>query len=264
MELKIEPLEQAFEEALEAVFSAVPFEERLEATRRALAPFGLPEDLVLEAARPGVFNGRTDLPGRLKAVHFIRYGTLVLGAREGTHEFPERTSWAHGETVLPLASICHFLRRVRPLPEPLLEGAHQALALLAEGKRVKPPPPLPKNTIELWPPARAEVLVLVILRVLVKSAEGPYLRSRILYLGREAALLVDPTPEEDSPGLLERKKAAWKLLVETTAKARSGYATRLSEKVLTALLEGEGLPGSAALEALLGPRLYRLLKLSRS
>jgi hypothetical protein len=52
--------------------------------------------------------------------------------------------------------------------------------------------------------------------------------------------------------------------VETTAKARSGYATRLSEEVLAALLEGEGLPGKAALEALLGPRLYRLLKLSRS
>ena len=118
--------------------------------------------------------------------------------------------------------------------------------------------------MELWPPTRAEVLVLVILRVLVKSAEGVHLRPRVLYLGREAALLVDPAPEENPPGLLGRKNAAWKLLVEAAAKARSGQPTRLSEKVLAALLEGESLPGSAALEALLGPRLYRLLKLSRS
>jgi len=109
VELKIEFLEQAFEEALEAVFSAVSFEERLEATRRALAPFGLPEDLVLEAARPGAFNGYTGLPGRLKTIHFARYGTLVLGVKERTHEFPERTSWANGETALPLASVCHIL-----------------------------------------------------------------------------------------------------------------------------------------------------------
>jgi hypothetical protein len=264
VELKIEPLEQAFEEALEAVFSAVPFEERLEATRRALAPFGLPEELVLEAARPGAFNGYTSLLGRLKTVYFTRYGALVLGAREGMREFPERTSWARGEAALPLASVCHILRRVRPLPEPLLEGAHRALALLAEEEGVKPPPPLPKNTVELWAPARAEVLVLIILKVLVRSAEGPHLRPRVLYLGREAALLVDPTPEGDPPGLLGRKDAAWKLLVEATAKARSGYSPRLSEEVLAALLEREGLPGKAALEALLGPRLYRLLKLSRS
>jgi len=52
--------------------------------------------------------------------------------------------------------------------------------------------------------------------------------------------------------------------VEATAKARSGHPTRLSEEVLAALLEERGLPGEAALEALLAPRLYRLLKLSRS
>ncbi len=94
--------------------------------------------------------------------------------------------------------------------------------------------------------------------------QGPYLRPRVLYLGREAALLVDPTPEGDPPGLLKRKNAAWKLLVEAAAKARSGHSIRLSEEVLAALLEKKDLPGSAALEALLGPRLYRLLKLSRS
>ncbi len=99
VELKIELLEQAFEEALEAVFSPVPFAERLEATRRALAPFGLPEELVLEAARPGAFNGHTSLRGRLKTVRFIRYGTPVLGAREGTHEFPERASWAQASAL---------------------------------------------------------------------------------------------------------------------------------------------------------------------
>jgi hypothetical protein len=264
VELKIEFLERAFEEALEAVFSAVPFEERLEATRKALAPFGLPEDLVLEAAQPGAFNGRTNLPGRLKTAHFIRYGALVLQAREGTHEFPERTSWAREGAAKPLTEIHHFLRHLKRFPEPLLEGVHRALALLAEGEEVKPPPPLPENTIELWPPIRAEVLVLVVLRVLVRSAEGPYLRPRVLYLGREAALLVDPTPEEDPPGLLGRKNAAWKLLVEATARARNGRPTHLSEEVLAAPLEKEGLPGKAALEALLGPRLYRLLKLSRS
>jgi len=107
-------------------------------------------------------------------------------------------------------------------------------------------------------------LVLVILRVLVQSAEGPYLRPRALYLGREAALLVDPAPEGDPPGLLGRKNAAWQLLVEALARARSGRPTHLSEEVLAALLEKRGLPGNAALEALLGPRLYRLLKLSRS
>ncbi len=264
MELKIELLEQAFEEALEAVFSAVPFEERLEATRRALAPFGLPEELVLEAARPGIFNGYTSLPGRLKTAHFIRYGALVLEAREGMPEFPERTSWTQERATRPLAEIHHFLRRLKRFPEPLSEGIRQALALLAEGEKVKPPPPLPENAIELWPPIRAEVLVLVVLRVLVRSAEGPYLRPRVLYLGREAALLVDPTPEEDPPGLLKRKNAAWKLLVEAAARARSGHSTRLSEEVLAALLEKKDLPGSAALEALLGPRLHRLLKLSRS
>jgi hypothetical protein len=264
VELKIEPLEQAFEEALEVVFSAVPFEERLEATRRALVPFGLPEELVLEAARPGVFSGYTSLPGRLKTVHFIRYGALVLQAREDMGEYPGRTSWVRGGAAQPLSEIHHFLRHLKRFPEPLLEGAHQALALLAEGEKVKAPPPLPKNTIELWPPIRAEVLVLVILRVLVKSAEGLYLRPRVLYLGREAALLVDPTPEEDPPGLLGRKDAAWQTLVETLARARSGHPAHLNEKVLAAPLEGEGLPGSAALEALLGPRLYRLLKLSRS
>ncbi len=264
MELRIEPLEQAFEEALEAVFSAVPFEKRLEATRRALAPFGLPEDLVLEAARPGAFNGHTSLPGRLKTVRFIRHGTLVLEVREDSHELPRRISWAQERATGPLTEIHRFLRHLKRFPEPLLEGTHQALALLAEGEKVKPPPPLPENTIELWLPIRAEVLVLVILRVLVRSAEGLHLRPRVLYLGRETALLVDPTPEGDPPGLLGRKNAAWKLLVEAAAKARSGHPTRLREEVLAAPLEGEGLPGKAALEALLGPRLYRLLRLSRS
>jgi hypothetical protein len=264
VELKIESLEQAFEEALEAVFSAVPFEERLEVTKRTLAPFALPEDLVLEAARPGAFNSYTSLPGRLRTIHFTRYGALVLQAREGMREFSTRASWAREGAAQPLAEIHHFLRHLKRFPEPLLEGTHQALALLAEGEKVKPPPPLPENTIELWPPIRAEVLVLVVLRVLVRSAEGPYLRPRVLYLGREAALLVDPTPEGDPPGLLGRKNAAWKLLVEAAARARSGHPVHLSEEVLAALLEGEGLPGSAALEALLGPRLYRLLKLSRS
>ncbi len=97
MELKIELLEQAFEEALEAVFSPVPFEERLEATRGALAPFGLPEELVLEAARPGVFNGYTSLPGRLKTVRFIRYGTLVLEASPEAP--PSRPSSARASTA---------------------------------------------------------------------------------------------------------------------------------------------------------------------
>jgi hypothetical protein len=119
VELKIESLEQAFEEALEAVFLAVPFEERLEATRRALAPFGLPEELVLEAARPGVFNGKTDLPRRLKAVHFTRYGALVLQAREDMGERPGRTSWARGEAAQPLAEIHYSLRRLKRFPEPL-------------------------------------------------------------------------------------------------------------------------------------------------
>jgi hypothetical protein len=212
VELKIESLEGSFEEALEAVFSAVPFEERLEATRRALAPFGLPKDLVLEAARPGVFNGKTDLPGRLKTVRFIRYGTLVLEARESSHELPRRTSWAQERATGPLTEIHRFLRHLKRFPEPLLEGTRRALALLAEGEKAKPPPPLPENTIELWPPTRAEVLVLAILKVLVKSAEGPYLRPRILYLGREAALLVDPTPEGDpraSSGARRRPGSSW-------------------------------------------------------
>jgi hypothetical protein len=264
VELKLEPLEQAFEEALEAVFSAVPFEERLEVTRKALAPFGLPEDLVLEAARPGVFNGHTNLPGSITTLHLLRYGTLVLRARKGMSEFPKRTSWAREGAAGGLADISHFFPRPMRFPEPLLEGAHRALALLAERERVKPPPPLPENTVELRGVTRAEVLVLAFLKVTVQSAEGPYLRPRLLYLGREAALLVDPTPEEDPPGLLERKNAAWKLLLEAAARAKSGQATRLSEEVLAALLEGKGLPGRAALEALIGPRLYRFLKLSRS
>jgi len=212
VELKIEFLEGAFEEALEAVLSAVAFEGHLEATRRALAPFGLPEDLVLEAARPGVFNGDTDLPRRLKAVHFIRYGALVLQTREDMGDHPRRTSWAQRGAAQGLCEIHHFLRHLKRFPEPLLEGAHRALALLAEGEGVKPPPSLPENTIELWPPIRAEVLVLVIPRVLVKSAEGVHLRPRVLYLGREAALLVDPAPEEDprtSSGARTRPGGSW-------------------------------------------------------
>jgi hypothetical protein len=264
VEFKIEPLEQAFEEALEAVFSAVPFEERLEVTRKALAPFGLPEDLVLEAARPGAFNGHTNLPGSITTLHFLRYGTLVLQARKGMSEFPERTSWARRGAAELLASISQSPPRPMRLPEPLWEGAHRALALLAEREKVKPPPPLPENTVELWGVTRAEVLVLAFLRVLVGTGKELYLRPRLLYLGREAALLVDPTPEGDPPGLLERKNAAWKLLLEAAARARSGQPTRLSEDVLAALLKGKGLPGGAALEALIGPRLYRFLKLSRS
>jgi hypothetical protein len=264
VEFKIEPLEQAFEEALEAVFSATPFEERLEVTRKALAPFNLPEDLVLEAARPGVFDGYTNLPGSVATIHFLRYGALVLRARKGMSEFPERASWAREGAARGLASISHFPRRLMRLPEPLLEGAHQALVLLAEKEKVKPPLPLPKNTVELWGPTRAEVLVLVFLRVVIQSAEGPYLRPRLLYLGREAALLVDPTPEEDPPGLLKRKNAAWQLLLEAAARARSGQPMRLSEDVLAAFLEKKGLPEKAVLEALVGPRFYHLLKLSRS
>lgn len=66
-------LREAFDAALERVFSEVPFEERLEATRRALLHWGLSEETIQKGALPGAIYGQ--------AVADLHFNSPVLFTR---------------------------------------------------------------------------------------------------------------------------------------------------------------------------------------
>jgi hypothetical protein len=258
MEIELKPLDEAFEKALELAFREVPFEERLKTTERALEPFRLPEDLVLEAALPGAFHGYIrGAPGGPSSLHFIRYGSVVLKAGEDDAglALSERT-WVRESLVAPLANPSLYWTRYPVLfPHPLLEGIKRALALLAKEVGVSSPPPLPEGVVFVGGPAQVGALVLVNIGALVEYDPFDHdLEPRLLVLGPGGTLLVNPW----SPW-----KKGWDAWSKALQEARKGIPSHITEETLTALLEGEGgLSGEAVLKALRDPQLFRLLRLA--
>jgi hypothetical protein len=257
--LVVELLTKAFHKNLELAFrEGTGVVERLAVTARALEPFGVSEDLVVEASLPGAFCGYIQLPSEPDALLFVRYGTLVLAAEKPNIRtslaYPQAT-WSGFSLAAPLANPASYWRSERrPLPGPLLAGVDRALERLGGEEGVSPPPPLPEDTGFVASPARAGDLVLV--------PVGTRSGLRLLVLGPGGGVLVPVKPSGENGA--RRKGRAWEVLRKALVEARKEGEAEVSERVLAALLEEEGARGEAVLEALRDPRRFDLLRVARA
>jgi hypothetical protein len=260
--LEVISLREAFDRALDQVFSEVAFEERLEATRRALAHWGLSEEMVWKGALPGAINGSAvpDDPIRWAPVRFIRYGSLVLGVKEG-YEAPDkplpRGVWALGSPTTPLI-FPYWMGLRGALPAPLLEGVEKALALVAEEVGVTPPPPLPKSAMRIL---HAPVLVGGLL-LLHFEAEGVLDRRKMLLVsGAGGALSLELFSWGDPLERRERKKEATKAFERTLLDLSMGKPAFFPEEELAKLLDTDEFSGEMAVEGLRHPKAFPFLSL---
>ncbi len=257
--LTVELLTKAFGKNLELAFrKGTGVAERLAATARALEPFGVSEDLIVEASLPGAFCGHIRLPSEPNALLFVRYGTLVLAAEKLNARVSlasPQAAWSGFNPAAPLANPASCWRSgPGPFPRPLLLGVARALERLSGEERVSPPPSLPEDTGFVTSPARAGDLVLV--------PVGTRSGLRLLVLGSGGGVLVPVEPSGEDGA--RRKKRAWEVLRKAFVEARERGKAEVSERVLAALLEGEGARGEAVLEALRDPRRFALLGLARA
>ncbi len=261
MTLVVKPLREVFGKALEEAFSQVPLAERIELTKSALAPFSLPEETLLEAASTGVFHGY--IPSRYGyPLFFTRYGSTVLQARKVFEPFsspsPSGEGWVREDPTRPLSRPPQ--RYPEPFPKPLLEGVERALALVANGEGVAPPPPFTEPVVFFGTLVRAGDLVLAPFGVFDERFDD--VDYRLLLLGQGGAVVVDPLPVDAfkaSKELYARKEEAWELLKKATTDILEERPVRLPEEALVALLEGEDLSGELAIEALRNQKLFRFL-----
>ncbi len=260
--LEVVPLREAFDKALERVFSEVPFEERLEATRRALAHWGLSEDLVWKGALPGAINGSAVPEGLIRRppVRFVRYGSLVLEVREG-YEAPDKPLpkgvWVPQSLTTPLI-FPHWSGARGGIPAPLVEGAGKALALLAREVGVASPPPLPETTVRILnPPMRVGDFLLFHFEV--EGVRGR--EDMILVSGAGGALLLELFPWGEPLERREQKKKAWKLFGEALSRLLRGKPAFFPEEELAKLLETDELSGELAVEGLRHPKVFPFLSL---
>lgn len=257
--LAVELLTKAFEKNLELAFrEETSVAERLAVTARALEPFGVSEDLVVDASLPGAFSGYIRLPSEPNALLFVRYGTLVLAVEKlniRTSLADPQASWSGFSLAAPLAAPASYWSSGGGLlPKPLLAGVARALERLSGEEEVSPPPPLPEDTGFVASPARAEDLVLV--------PVGTRSGLRLLVLGPGGGVLVPVGSSLE--GKDERKRRAWEALRKALVEAKKEGKAEVSERALAALLEGEGARGEAVLEALRDPRRFALLKVARA
>ncbi len=252
--LGVASLDGAFNRALDIVFSEVPFEERLEATKEALAPFRLPEEITREAALPGAIDGLTRSP----PIRFVRYGSIVLTSEWGysPHPLPEGV-WERRSLTQPLAYPT-WRRGSAPLPAPLLEGAGKALALVAEELGVASPPSLPENTFRIGEPL---TLVGDFLFFHFEVEEVGRRKEMFLVSGAGGTLSLELFPWKDPLERKERKREAWKLFEETLFKAYRGDPAFFPEEELAKLLETDEFSGEMAIEGLRHPKVFPFLSL---
>ena len=237
-----------FEEALRGALARVPLEARLQVTREALAPLGLPEERVEEAALPGAFHGTLyrDLHGY--PYRFLRYGNAVLAAGED-FTYPEwgkaQGVWHREPLWKPLARpSLYWALRPTPFPSTLLQGVGEALTWVAWelGLRSRAAPPA--RTVALFPPAWAEGLVIVPL-MLLEVPEDEEVSSRLLVMDQEAAALFDPLPTEAPPEVFRRRQEAWREIRNRYQAILSGEEPApLPPGLLRTFLEAGGAPST--------------------
>ena len=260
--LEVTSLREAFDRALDQVFLEAPFEERLEATRRALAHWGLSEEMVWKGAIPGAINGDAvpDGPIRWPPVRFVRYGSLVLEAKEG-YEAPDkplpRGVWALYSLTTPLI-FPYWMGFRGALPAPLLEGVEKALALVAEEVGVTPPPPLPKSTMRIL---HAPVLVGGLLLLHFEAEGGPEARKMLLVSGAGGALSLELFSWGDPLERREGRREASKAFEQTLFDLSRGKPAFFPEEELAKLLETDEFSGEMAVEGLRHPKVFPFLRL---
>jgi len=260
--LEVASLEEAFNRAIDRVFSEVPFEERLEATRKALLHWGLSKEVVWKGALPGAINGSAVPDGliRWSPVCFVRYGSLVLEVREG-YESPDKPLpkgvWVPDSLTTPLIFPLWSGAR-NAISAPLVEGAGKALALVAEEVGVTPPPPLPGRTTRILnPPMRVGDFLLFHFEV--EKFVGR--ESVILVSGAGGTVSLELFSREDPLERRERKRGAWKLFKEALSKVFRGEPAFFPEEELAKLLETDEFSGEMAIEGLRHPKVFPFLSL---
>jgi hypothetical protein len=258
--LEIVSLAVAFDKALDQAFSEVPFEERLEATRRALLHQGFSEETVWKGALPGAIYGvaRSDRYG--SPVLLARYGSIVLEVGEGYISPPNRIPkgvWERRSLTTPLVLPPYRGGVQIALPASVWEGIEKALALLAEEVGVTPPPPFPKASTRLY---HSPLLVgdILLLQFEVQKAEKTKM---ILVSGAGGTLLLELFPKEDPLERRERKREALKLFDEVLFKASHGNPAFFPEEELAKLLETDDFSGGLAIEGLRHPKVFPFLSL---
>jgi len=257
--LAVELLTKAFHRNLELAFrEGTSATERLAVTAGALKPLGASDDLIVEASLPGAFCGYIRLPLEPNALLFVRYGTLVLAAEKldiRVSLADPRAAWSGFSLTAPLANpASYWSSRRGAFPRPLLAGTLRALELLSWEEGVGLPPPLPEETGFVASPTRTGDLVLV--------PVGTQSGLRLLVLGPGGGVLVPVEPSGEDGA--RRKKRAWETLRRAIVEVRKGGKAEVSERVLAALLGGEGTRGEAVLEALRDPRGFALLRVARA
>jgi hypothetical protein len=260
--LEVISLREPFDRALDQVFSEVPFEERLEVTRRALAHWGLSEEIVWKGALPGAINGNAvpEGPIRWSPVHFVRYGSLVLGVKEG-YEAPDkrlpRGVWALDSLTTPLI-FPYWMGLRGALPAPLLEGVEKALALVAEEVRVTPLPPLPESTTRIL---HAPVLVGGLFLLHFEAEGGPEARKMLLVSGAGGGLSLELFSWGDPLDRRERKREASRAFERTLFDLSRGKPAFFPEEELVKLLETDEFSGEMAIVGLRHPKAFPFLSL---